>query len=448
MKPRKKANTRRGVLILIIAIAMIAAAPTPAQQPTVQARAVRPASVEGDLIDITKTLDGAVNTRAYSGKADYAGMSVTLDVGGEQNIIGVIQDHGRWPTNYPGAYRVEVAESASGPWLKTFEGPGTRGVNRTIFEAVRARFIRITATARQGDDWSIAELKAIVDPGARPRRIPQDERPPQRPPTEKPPADAPRTLKDTALAFDKNGETRATSGTADYDGMVFSFDLGGEYEISRIVQIHGRWSEDFPAQYKIEASRERNESRFREVWRGSGEPGRSVARFNPITTRYIRITALRQQDRSHWWSIAELRTNRDPDIIDDEDGRMDRPIRNVTGRGLSDLNAMLDDNERTRATSNRPAYEGSFIVLDMGGSYTISKVMQIHSPHDQDFPRRYRVEVSEDGRNWRGVWEGAGESDRSRAVFPPVRARFVRITALANRNAQTWWSISKLKVSG
>lgn len=439
-----KANIRDRVGIAIIAITVIAAAQVLAQQPTVQARAVRPASVTGDLIEIAKTLDGAVNTRAYSGKPDYAGMSVTLDLGGEQNIIGVIQDHGRWPPNYPGAYRVEVAETASGPWLKTFEGPGNRGESKAIFEAVRGRFIRITATSSRGDDWSIAELKAIIDPGAKPRRIPQpDERPPKKPPT-----DAPRTLKDTALAFDKDGETRATSGTADYAGMVFSFDLGGEYEISRVVQIHGRWPEDFPAEYKIEASRQKDESKFREVWRGSGERERSSARFAAITTRYIRITALRNRDRMHWWSIAELRTNRDPDTVEDEDGRMDRPIRSATGRSLSDINAMLDDDPRTRATTNRPDYEGSFVVLDLGGSYTISKVMQIHDPYDEDFSRRYRVEVSEDGRNWRGVWEGAGGNNRSRAVFSPARARFVRITALASRNTQHWWSISKVKVSG
>jgi hypothetical protein len=58
------------------------------------------------------------------------------------------------------------------------------------------------------------------------------------------------------------------------------------------------------------------------------------------------------------------------------------------------------------------------------------------------------VEVSEDGQRWREVFEGQGESGRSRAVFTPVRTRFVRITATASRGAATPWAISKVRVSG
>jgi hypothetical protein len=34
------------------------------------------------------------------------------------------------------------------------------------------------------------------------------------------------------------------------------------------------------------------------------------------------------------------------------------------------------------------------------------------------------------------------------ASFNPVRARFVRITALAERDTQHWWSIYRLRVLG
>src|SRR6185503_20780197 len=182
---------------------------------TVQARAVRPASVLGDLADITKANDDNDHTRANAGKPNYAGLSVTLDVGGEQNIIGVIQDHGPWATNYPGAYKVEVSESLDGPWMKTFEGPGQRGVSKAIFEAVRGRFIRVTATDKSGggNDWSIAELKAIIDPGATARRIPQRDRAPGNPPQTPKPAESPQAVavRDVPLAFDKNPTTRATT---------------------------------------------------------------------------------------------------------------------------------------------------------------------------------------------------------------------------------------------
>ena len=418
-------------------------------QQTVQSRTVRPAGVSGELLDILNANDGKTDTRATSGKTDYVGMSVTIDAGGLQNIIGVKQDFGPWATHYPGAYKIEVAESLSGPWMTAFEGPGERGESRAEFPAILARYVRITATAKNTtyrEDWSIAELKLGLDPGQTARRVPtRTERAPETPP----PAAAASTLKDLALATDKNPDTRASSGTPNYEGMSITIDLNGEYELSRVVQIHGRWADDYPADYKVEVSRQRNESRFREVWRGPGVAGRSVARFDPVTTRYIRITALRNRDRSHGWSIAELRTNSDPDVVEDDDeGRLNRQIRGVTSRGFSNDANVANDNNTTRATTKTANYAGSWLQADLGGSYTISKVVVFHEPDREDYTGRYRIDVSSDARQWQTVFEGRGELSRSGASFNPVRARFVRITAISERDGQHWWSIYRLKISG
>src|SRR5262249_7783299 len=224
--------------------------------------------------------------------------------------------------------------------------------------------------------------------------------------------------------------------------VSLTFDLGGEYELSPVVQVHGQWPDDYPAEYQVDVSRERNESKFREVWRGAGERERSVAVFAPVLTRYIRITALRARDNYHWWSIAELRTNRDREAVerDEEDKLANREIRHVNAQGLSSVSAVSDDNNTTRATTGTVNYAGSWITADLGGSYTVAKVVQVHDPDERDFPGRYRVEVSEDGRNWRTVWTGQGERGRSVAAFSAVRARFVRITAIANHDLQHWWS--------
>jgi len=308
---------------LTVVIGMLPAGVRTLAQQTVQARTVRPAGVSGELLDILNANDGKTDTRATSGKIDYVGMSVTIDAGGLQNIIGVKQDFGPWATHYPGAYKIEVAESLSGPWMTAFEGPGQRGESRAEFPAILARYVRITATAKNPtyrEDWSIAELKLGVDPGQTARRIPaaKAERPPDTTPgaskvTVPPPVQAAKTFKDLSLATDKNADTRANSGTPNYEGMSITIDLGGEYELTRVVQLHGRWSDDYPAEYKVELSRQATESKFREAWRGAGKAGRSVARFEPVMTRYIRITALKNRDASHVWSIAEVRTNRDPD---------------------------------------------------------------------------------------------------------------------------------------
>lgn len=434
-------------LMIAIAVTIATATSTASAQPTLQARVVKPVAVTGDLIDITRANDGDERTRAYSSKPNYVGLSVIVDVGGEQNIIAIAQNHSPWSLHYPARYVVEVGLTAQGPWLTAFEGAGRRGLSRAEFPAIRGRFIRITPTAThtQATDWTISELSIGIDPGQRARIIPraggEPDKTPATPKTE-------LTLKDAALANDKNVATRATTGTPDYVGASFTYDLGGEYELSRVVQNHGQWPDDFPAEYKIEVSRRKDETEFREVFRGRGEQGRSVANFNPITTRYIRITALKRRNNLFWWSIAEFRTNRDPDdLVEDDAKRVFRQIVKVSALGLSDMNNAIDDDVNTRAASGKPNYAGSWVILDLGGSYTISNVVQNHNPNNNDYPGRYRVEVSEDNRRWQQVWEGAGEEGRSRANFEPVRARYVRITATAERNRRNWWSISRVSVS-
>jgi hypothetical protein len=447
MKPKSSPLTPGAAIILTLFFGIAALA-----QQTYQATAVRPASVSGDLLDIANANDDRMDTRAYSSKANYARQSVTLDLGSEQNVIGVSMDQGRWPTHFPGAYKVEVAESMSGPWMQAWEGPGQRGESKAKFPAVRARFIRVTATAVNtgGEDWTIAEIRGGVDPGQKARTIPAKQ---ENPPNTQTPADTgterrTKALSDAANVTDNKLDTFATSKTPDYVGMSHTFDLGGEYELSRVVQIHGAKPDDFPGEYKVEVSRERNEDRFREVWRGNGERGRSVARFSPVVTRYVRLTALRNSPRQHWWSIAELRTNRDPDPVEDDDDLANRPIRAITSEGLSNITAVTDDNNTTRATTRTANYAGNWVQADLGGSYTVSRVLQIHEPDRADFPGRYRIEVSEDGRRWRTVFEGEGERNRSGATFSPTRARYLRITAIANRNLEHPWSIYKLRIRG
>jgi hypothetical protein len=230
--------------------------------------------------------------------------------------------------------------------------------------------------------------------------------------------------------------------------MSITIDLGGEYSLSHVVQLHGRWADEFPAEYKVEVSRQANESRFHEVWRGGGNATRSVARFEPVTTRYIRITALRERRGNHGWSIAEVRTNRDPDVVDDnDDERLDRQIRSVTSSGFVNDSNIADSSNATRATTNKANYAGSWVQADLGGSYTISKIVQVHEPSNGDYPRRYKIEVSLDGRQWQTVFDGRGEEGRSRATFSPLRARFVRLTAIDDRQTQNWWSIYRLRIA-
>ncbi|MEW6128505.1 MAG: discoidin domain-containing protein [Acidobacteriota bacterium] len=441
-----KTNKLTSLISLLAFAFTIFSTPLIFAQQTYQSAPIRPQAVTGELLDLSATLDNRPDTRAHSGNPNYIGMSFTIDLGSIQPVIGVSQDHGRYPTHFPGAYKVEVAETPDN-WFLAWQGEGQRGESKAVFEAVRARYIRVTATALNktyNQEWSIAELRGGIDPGQKPKTIP-----PKRAP-EPAPVETVKELENKNLAFDNKLDTFATSRTADYRGRIFNVDLGGEYEISRVVQIHGTRANDYPGEYKIEVSDSRNENKYREVFRGRGETARSVARFTPVITRFIRITALRNLDNQHFWSIAELRTNRDEDVVDrdDDDGLMNRQIRNLTGRGFSNLNALLDENNRTAATTRTTDYLGSFIQADLGGSYTIAKVVQVHEPDNKNFAGRYLVEISMDGNQWQRVFEGVGTGTRSVATFTPVRARYIRLTATDDKNNRREWTVYKLRIRG
>ena len=62
------------------------------------------------------------------------------------------------------------------------------------------------------------------------------------------------------------------------------------------------------------------------------------------------------------------------------------------------------------------------------------------------FPRAYQVQTSADGVTWsRPVAQGEGAA-QTIVAFPPVRARFVRITQTAAAADAPQWTIQKLRL--
>ena len=64
------------------------------------------------------------------------------------------------------------------------------------------------------------------------------------------------------------------------------------------------------------------------------------------------------------------------------------------------------------------------------------------------WPRAYKVEVSADGNGWTTVAEGAGASGSTTIAFPPVSAKFLRITQTAAIDGAPAWSMQRLRLYG
>jgi hypothetical protein len=69
------------------------------------------------------------------------------------------------------------------------------------------------------------------------------------------------------------------------------------------------------------------------------------------------------------------------------------------------------------------------------------------APRSPAFPLRSKVEVSMDGKAWSApVADGEGTGTSTVIAFPPVRAKFVRITQTATVEGAPNWSIQRLRL--
>ena len=86
----------------------------------------------------------------------------------------------------------------------------------------------------------------------------------------------------------------------------------------------------------------------------------------------------------------------------------------------------FDDNIATRWQGS--AEDNQWLAVDLGGP---QKIGRVHFGLGNRLRLEYRIEVSDDGQNWRPVYETSqsqgGEED---ITFAPVEARYVRMFAV------------------
>jgi mono/diheme cytochrome c family protein len=63
------------------------------------------------------------------------------------------------------------------------------------------------------------------------------------------------------------------------------------------------------------------------------------------------------------------------------------------------------------------------------------------------YPIAYRIQVSMDGKSWsKPVAEGKGSHDTTVATFPPIQAKFVRVTQTGRADGAPAWSLLNLRI--
>jgi len=107
----------------------------------------------------------------------------------------------------------------------------------------------------------------------------------------------------------------------------------------------------------------------------------------------------------------------------------------------------VDGDGGTRWDTGHPMKGGEWFAMDFQMPVAVKAVTLDHRPSDNDWPRKYEVYISDDGKEWKGpVVAGKGSKDGTTIRFAqPVRTRHVKIVQTGK--ADRWfWSIHQVKV--
>jgi hypothetical protein len=110
------------------------------------------------------------------------------------------------------------------------------------------------------------------------------------------------------------------------------------------------------------------------------------------------------------------------------------------GRAIDRNAAYKWQNGRSQAVSN------DFIQVDLGAAMNFSRVTLDHAGSINDFPRAYRLDVSNDGQTWTTAHTGSGTQSLTTITLASRRtARYIRVVETGTTGS-SWFSVNEVRV--
>ena len=133
-----------------------------------------------------------------------------------------------------------------------------------------------------------------------------------------------------------------------------------------------------------------------------------------------------------------------------------KPAWTVRASVNDHLSALAVDGDVTSRWNSEPQTPGDEFVVDFGEEVTFGNIVIWLHTHPHDYPRGYRVEVSDDGEAWRTIARAQevhvpitrfieALEHPFEITFPEIRARHLRIVQTGSHPVYVW-SIHELEV--
>ncbi len=153
------------------------------------------------------------------------------------------------------------------------------------------------------------------------------------------------------------------------------------------------------------------------------------------------VTALRQKhsDRKEPWTLEELEKLEPPSLPFNSSWKLS------ASHNGAEFKAAFDHNMTTRYSTGKSMAPGMWVQVELPVKTKLSGVVLDAASSTKDFPRGYTVQASDDGKSWsKPIAEGQGKSALLEIKFPPVEAKFLRITQTGAHKLH--WSIHEMRL--
>ncbi|WP_029723401.1 discoidin domain-containing protein [Salinispora cortesiana] len=368
-------------------------------------------------------LDWNPNTRWSTGVPQDGGQWFQVDLGAKRvfdQISFETRGDQRW--DYPRGYQIRVSDDAVN-WTTVRSGQGWGWKQALPFAPQYARYVRIVQTGVGPDWWSIAEFHVYGTPALHRSGWTVS-------------ASAAEDGSPARNAVDPSRTTRWSAGAGQAAGQYFQVDLGVAQPFHRLLLDSSGSPGDGPRGYEVQVSH--NGSSWTTVRTGSGTGSTVLAEFPAQYARYVRVVLTATS--TSWWSIHDLQVY----------GERERErsgwsvTASTTGAGVS-ANQAVDGDPGTRWTTGAAQAAGEWYRVDLGAGSWFNHIMidaGADSPGDQ--PRRFNVEISNDGSSWTTIATGLGTGQVTTVNVPITQARYLRLRLTGG--TANWWSIAELRV--
>lgn len=160
-----------------------------------------------------------------------------------------------------------------------------------------------------------------------------------------------------------------------------------------------------------------------------------------VTKQEVATIRGQMKRRRQPWTLAQLRRF-DPTV------KSRRSWKLTSNRAKGELQHAIDGKPASRWSSGRPQQPGTWLQIELNEAARVTGVSLDTAGSANDFPKRYEVRTSLDGKNWgEPIASGKGARDAPIIRWEPVQARFVKITQTGKKQGM-YWSIHELKLFG